>query len=102
MQPEALTTYLNEYFSLLTRVALKYGATIDKYIGDAMMVFFGDPDSKGEQEDARSCVAMAMEMREELALQKAAWRRRGFVDPFQTVQELRTLLERFEKSAVQP
>lgn len=45
---------------------------------------------------------MAMEMREELALQKAAWRLRGFVDPFQTVQELRTLLERFEKSAVQP
>lgn len=90
LQPEALTTYLNEYFSLLTRVALKHGATIDKYIGDAMMVFFGDPDSKGEQEDARSCVAMAMEMQEELAQLKAAWRRRGFVDPFQTRMGINT------------
>lgn len=90
LQPEALTIYLNEYFSLLTRVALKYGATIDKYIGDAMMVFFGDPDSKGEQEDAWSCVAMAMEMQEELTQLKAAWRRRGFVDPFQTRMGINT------------
>ena len=90
LQPEALTIYLNEYFSLLTRIALKHGATIDKYIGDAMMVFFGDPDSKGEREDAWSCVAMAMEMQEELAQLKAAWRRRGFVDPFQTRMGINT------------
>ena len=90
LQPEALTTYLNEYFSLLTHVALKHGATIDKYIGDAMMVFFGDPDSKGEQQDAWNCVAMAMEMQEELARLKSAWRRRGFVDPFQTRMGINT------------
>ena len=38
----------------MTDIALDHGATIDKYIGDAMMVFFGDPDSK-EQEDAGMC-----------------------------------------------
>ena len=90
LQPEALTAYLNEYFSLLTRIALKHGATIDKYIGDAMMVFFGDPDSKGESEDAWSCVAMAMEMQDELRQLKAVWRRRGFVDPFQTRMGINT------------
>lgn len=90
LQPEALTTYLNEYFSLLTQVALKHGATIDKYIGDALMVFFGDPDTKGEQQDALSCVAMAMEMQEELAKLKSAWRRRGFVEPFQTRMGINT------------
>jgi len=40
LQPETLTQYLNEYFSEMTRIALSFGATIDKYIGDAMMVFF--------------------------------------------------------------
>ena len=39
MQPEDLTKYLNEYFSEMTKIAIDHGATIDKYIGDAMMVF---------------------------------------------------------------
>ena len=55
LQPEDLTKYLNEYFSEMTKIALNHGATIDKYIGDAMMVFFGDPETKGEREDARAC-----------------------------------------------
>ena len=46
MQPEDLTKYLNEYFSEMTKIAVKHGATIDKYIGDSMMVFFGDPETK--------------------------------------------------------
>ena len=37
---------MNEYFSEMTKIALNHGATIDKYIGDAMMVFFGDPETK--------------------------------------------------------
>ena len=44
----------------MTAIALNYGATIDKYIGDALMVFFGDPESKGVKEDARACVEMAI------------------------------------------
>ena len=62
LQPETLTHYLNEYFSEMTAIALNYGATIDKYIGDALMVFFGDPESKGVKEDARAGVEMAIEM----------------------------------------
>ena len=33
----------------MTKIAVKHGATIDKYIGDSMMVFFGDPETKGEK-----------------------------------------------------
>ena len=47
LQPEDLTKYLNEYFSEMTTIALECGATIDKYIGDAMMVFFGIPKAEG-------------------------------------------------------
>ena len=43
----------------MSNIALEHGATIDKYIGDAIMVFFGDPESRGVKEDARACVRMA-------------------------------------------
>ena len=46
LQPETLTHYLNEYFSEMTAIALKHGATIDKYIGDAMMVFLAIQNQK--------------------------------------------------------
>ena len=83
LQPEDLTKYLNEYFSEMTAIALKYGATIDKYIGDAMMVFFGDPESQGEREDARACVEMALMMQERMRDLQTNWRNQGFADPFQ-------------------
>ena len=82
LQPEDLTRYLNEYFSEMTDIALDHGATIDKYIGDAMMVFFGDPDSKGEKEDARACVKMALKMRDRISDLQDKWQKQGFADPF--------------------
>ncbi len=83
LQPEDLTNYLNEYFSEMTKIALDLGATIDKYIGDAMMVFFGDPDTNGEREDARACVEMALRMQERMEELRSAWRHKGFSDPFE-------------------
>ena len=83
LQPEDLTKYLNEYFSEMTDIALSLGATIDKYIGDSMMVFFGDPETKGEREDARSCVKMALMMQEKIKSLQRKWKNEGFYDPFQ-------------------
>ncbi len=83
LQPEDLTKYLNEYFSEMTDIALTYGATIDKYIGDAMMVFFGDPESKGEREDARACIKMALNMQRKIKSLQNKWRNEGFYEPFQ-------------------
>tara|TARA_B100000963_G_scaffold347376_1_gene353630 strand:- start:263 stop:1270 length:1008 start_codon:yes stop_codon:yes gene_type:complete len=83
MQPEDLTKYLNEYFSEMTKIAVKYGATIDKYIGDSMMVFFGDPETKGEKEDARTCIEMALEMQERMVELREKWLQEGFAEPFE-------------------
>lgn len=82
LQPEALTEYLNEYFSEMTQIALEHGATIDKYIGDAMMVFFGDPETRGVREDARACVEMALKMQEQMKVLGLRWKARGFENPF--------------------
>ncbi len=83
LQPEALTEYLNEYFSEMTQIAIEHGATIDKYMGDAMMVFFGDPETRGVRDDARACVEMALRMQERLALMQQRWRANGFDQPFE-------------------
>lgn len=78
LSAEDLTSFLNTYFDAMAGVAKRHGATIDKFIGDALMVFFGDPGSKGEREDALACVEMAVDMRRELGRLRSHWRALGF------------------------
>ena len=40
----------------MSKIAQQFGGTIDKYIGDAILIFFGDPDTKGVKADAVVCV----------------------------------------------
>ena len=68
-----LTNYLTE----MSKIATKWGGTIDKFIGDAMLVFFGDPSTSGHKEDAKKCVAMADEMLEKLDEIRKEWLDRG-------------------------
>ena len=67
LQPEELTALLNEYLTEMSNIALEHGATVDKFIGDAILVFFGDPETKGVAEDARACLRMAIDMQQRLA-----------------------------------
>ena len=67
----------------MTNIALEHGATIDKYIGDAVMLFFGDPTSKGEKEDARACVEMSLKMQEKMVDLRKKWKEEGFYNPFE-------------------
>lgn len=57
-----LADWLNGYLDAMARIALQHGGTLDKFMGDGVMVFFGDPQSAGVREDARRCLAMAIEM----------------------------------------
>ncbi|ODA66249.1 Adenylate cyclase 2 [Methyloligella halotolerans] len=57
LESEELTNLLNHYLTEMAQIANAYGATIDKYIGDAVLAFFGDPESRGIQEDARAACA---------------------------------------------
>ena len=43
MTPEALVRFLNEFFTMMTRTVLAYEGTVDKYMGDNIMAFFGAP-----------------------------------------------------------
>ncbi len=57
-----LATWLNDYLDQMAQIAQRHGGTLDKFIGDAVMVFFGDPVSAGQEEDARRCLRMAAAM----------------------------------------
>lgn len=83
LQPEALTDLLNSYFTEMSRVALKYGGTIDKFVGDAILIFFGDPTSRGQKQDAVACVSMAIEMRKKMKIMRQKWREHGINKPLQ-------------------
>ena len=81
LEPEVLTELLTHYLTEMSKIALRWGGTIDKYIGDAIMIFFGDPASKGEKADAVNCVRMAMEMVAQLAEVRAIWKDKGLALP---------------------
>lgn len=83
LEAEELSTILNRYLTEMSKIALEYGATIDKYIGDAMVMFFGDPETKGTKEDAKACVKMAIAMQRRMQELEQEWRDRGLERPFQ-------------------
>lgn len=83
MESEDLSELLNEYLNDMTIIALQFGATVDKYIGDAIMLFFGDPKSNGIQEDAIACVKMALAMQEHMDILHKRWHKKGFTKPFE-------------------
>lgn len=90
LQPEELTEILNEYFTEMSKIAETHGATIDKFIGDAIVAFFGDPETKGTAEDARACVRMALQMQSRLTELEVIWQSRGLEHPFRARMGINT------------
>ncbi len=83
MEAEDLTRILNQYLTEMSEIALSYGATIDKFVGDAIVIFFGDPESKGVKEDAIACVKMALAMKTRLQELNEQWSEMGIEKPLQ-------------------
>lgn len=76
--PDDLAAILNTYFERMSDIAKKYGGTIDKFIGDALLIFFGDPTTEGAKADAIACIEMAIAMRRENKLLRQKWKALGF------------------------
>jgi len=81
LESEDLTQLLNHYLTEMSQIALAYGATIDKYVGDAIVIFFGDPETRGVNEDALACVKMAIAMRKRMLELGSIWRDSGIEKP---------------------
>ena len=80
LEPERLAAVINSYLSEMSAIAIECGGTIDKFIGDAVLIFFGDPETEGEQEDALKCAEMAIRMMKRVGELNKHWKKLGVVD----------------------
>ena len=78
---EKLTWLINTYLEEMSEIIFKFGGTLDKVIGDSIMVFFGDPHSRGESNDALACVSMAQAMNEAMQKLRHQWQASGIENP---------------------
>ncbi len=74
-EPEEIVSLLNEYFSEMSGVIFNWNGTLDKYIGDAMMVLFGAP-ILGADDELRAVTA-AIEMQRKLKKLNEHFEKRG-------------------------
>jgi len=79
LNPRQLTQLLNEYFNEMSEVLFRHGATIDKYIGDCIMAFWGAPVP--QEDHAQRAVMAAFEMQKTIARLREGYLRRGWPAP---------------------
>jgi adenylate cyclase len=75
MTPDQIQNFLAEYFDAMVQIVFKYEGTVDKYIGDGLMVFFGAPEPQPDH--AVRCVNAAIEMQKKCRELKEKWVREG-------------------------
>ena len=75
LSPDEIQRLLNEYFEAMVEIVFKYGGTVDKFIGDGLMVFFGDPEA--QEDHAVRCVKAAIEMQKKCRELKTRWESEG-------------------------
>jgi len=75
MTPEQLVSFINQYLTPMTDVVFANGGTLDKYIGDAIMAFWGAPVDQPDHA-VRACAA-ALGFLEKLTALRARWRAVG-------------------------
>ncbi len=75
--PERVMDLLNDYFTEMVGIVDRYEGTLDKFIGDGLMVFFGAPEHMGEKEQALRAVCMALEMQSRMKILARKWKEEG-------------------------
>lgn len=75
MKAEDVSQLLNEYFTELEPVITKYNGVINKFIGDAVLVIFGDPEQ--DKHHAKNAVKCAYELRKKVKEIKERWIQEG-------------------------
>lgn len=79
LTPEEVVDLLNPYLEVMTGVIYKHGGTVDKYEGDAIIAFFGEPVAY--EDHALRAVRAAVDMRKALVELKARWEKEGHPRP---------------------
>ena len=83
IEAEDLSRILNEYLAEMAEIAERYGGTIDKFIGDAIMILFGAPVATDDRDHALRAVRMAIEMQARMSDLRARWLSQGIEEGFE-------------------
>lgn len=75
LTPAQVQQFLNEYFEAMVEIVFQHEGTVDKYIGDGLMVFFGDPEPQPDH--ALRCVRTAIAMQQRTAELREKWLKQG-------------------------
>ncbi len=82
MEGEDLAALLNEYLSEMAKVADSFGATVNQFVGDGIMIFFGAPEATDDRDHALRAVRMALVMQRRMTELRAKWFGEGIQTPF--------------------
>ena len=74
LAPEATVAILNELFTILTEIVFKHGGTVDKFVGDCVMAFWGAPDDQPDH--VRRALEAAEDMQSWLETGNERWKQR--------------------------
>ncbi|MEZ4450537.1 MAG: adenylate/guanylate cyclase domain-containing protein [Nannocystaceae bacterium] len=77
LSPDQLADLLDEYLGVLSKAAVAGGGTVDKFVGDAVVVLFGAPSPAPPSEHAAAAVRAALAMCDAIADLDRRWRERG-------------------------
>ena len=77
MDPESLASALNMYFAEMAGIAERHGGTLDKFLGDGLMIFFGAPVATDDRSHARAAVEMALDMQQAMPSLNEMWIHHG-------------------------
>jgi len=75
LSPEQISNLLNEYLTVMTKIIFEYNGTVDKFIGDAIMAFWGAPIP--QEDHAKKAVLCSIKMIEELLHLQQNWGKRN-------------------------
>ncbi len=78
MSPEQLVSLINEYLTAMTDILTENGGTLDKYIGDAIVAFFGAPQPFNDHA-LRACISSQL-MQKKLIGLRSKWQKDGWPD----------------------
>jgi class 3 adenylate cyclase len=75
-EPEEVMGVLGEYHRVMGQLVIAHEGTLERFAGDALMIFFNDPIKL--ENPAANAVKMALEMQEQFVPLRKAWKKRGY------------------------
>jgi len=75
-EPEEVMGVLGEYHRVMGQLIMAHEGTLERFVGDGLMIFFNDPIKL--ENPAANAVRMALEMQAQFAPLRAGWKKRGF------------------------